>query len=114
MDALILEDDGHRAASLKRRLEEAGYDVDAASIGRETLVWDGGIPFGARTPILTLTTGNCVDDRGVGLDAGASAVARLARRRTTSDGPFADRRGRLAGASSKSGRAARRSGDVVR
>lgn len=95
MHILLVEDERTIAAYLKSGLEEKGYAVDIASSGREALDWVKGGTFdsivldvmlpppdglavcrelralGNDTPILMLTALDTVDDRVVGLDAGA-------------------------------------------
>ena len=95
MHVLIVEDERRIAAYVKRGLEEEGYAVDVSYSGREALEWASGTPFdvivldlllpevdgvtvcrtlrarGVKTPVLMLTARDGVDDRVVGLDAGA-------------------------------------------
>lgn len=95
MHVLIVEDERHLIAYLKRGLEEQGYAVDIAYTGREALDWTDMASFdvivldillpeldgiavcqtlrqqGVRTPILMLTARDTIDDRVIGLDAGA-------------------------------------------
>jgi DNA-binding response OmpR family regulator len=92
---LIVEDERRIAAYVKRGLEEEGYAVDAVFTGPEALYWGGSTPYdlilldvllpglnglevcrelrrqGCRAPILILTARGSVDDRVLGLDAGA-------------------------------------------
>ena len=95
MRVLIVEDERKISAYIKRGLEEEGYAVDAAYTGREGLEWAEAVTFdlilldvmlpeedgvsvcrqlrqrGCRAPILMLTARDAVEDRVVGLDAGA-------------------------------------------
>jgi len=95
MRVLIVEDEPHIAAYIKRGLEEQGYAVDCAATGREALEWATAVAFDlivldvllpegdglsvcrtlrarqVRTPLLMLTARDGVDDRVAGLDAGA-------------------------------------------
>lgn len=95
MRLLIVEDEAGIADFLRRGLSEAGYAVDHAADGDEALDWiaiatydcivlDWMLPVrdgvavcrelrarGIRTPILMLTARDTVDDRVIGLDAGA-------------------------------------------
>lgn len=95
MRVLIVEDQVKMTNYLKRALEEQGYAVDIAHTGREALEWAAVVEFdliildlmlpeidgltvcrrlrdnGTQTPILMLTARDTVDDRVVGLDAGA-------------------------------------------
>lgn len=95
MHVLVVEDEPKLASYIKRGLEEEGYAVDVAHTGREALTWTETIPFDlivldillpevdgievcrtlrqhdVRTPVLMLTALDAVDDRVVGLDAGA-------------------------------------------
>jgi DNA-binding response OmpR family regulator len=95
MRVLIAEDQVKMANYLKRALEEQGYAVDVALTGREALEWATVVEFemivldimlpeidglavcrtlrnqGHQTPILMLTARDRVDDRVLGLDAGA-------------------------------------------
>lgn len=95
MRVLIVEDRATLSAYLKRALEEQGYAVDLARTGREALDWAGVVEYdlivldimlpeidgitvcrrlrrqGNRAAILMLTARDTVDDRVVGLDAGA-------------------------------------------
>ncbi len=95
MRVLVVEDERKISAYVKRGLEEQGYAVDAAFTGREALEWAETVNFdliildlllpemdgftvcrelrkrGDRTPILILTARDAIDDRVIGLDAGA-------------------------------------------
>ena len=95
MRILIVEDEHRIATYVKRGLEEQGYAVDLAFTGREALDWLQVVAFdlilldillpevdgltvcrtlrkkGNHTPILMLTARDAVDDRVLGLDAGA-------------------------------------------
>ncbi|MCI0712874.1 MAG: response regulator transcription factor [Chloroflexi bacterium] len=95
MHVLIVEDEAKLSAYLKRGLEEEGYAVDLAHNGHDALAWARTMHFDMivldimlpgmdglavcqalrerdiRTPILMLTARDTVDDRVVGLDAGA-------------------------------------------
>lgn len=95
MHVLVVEDEPKLASYIKRGLEEEAYAVDIARTGREALAWTETIPFDlivldillpeldgiavcralrqgdVRTPILMLTALDAVDDRVIGLDAGA-------------------------------------------
>jgi heavy metal response regulator len=95
MRVLIVEDERKISAYVKRGLEEQGYAVDAAYTGTEALDFADAAPYdlilldillpemdglavcrelrqrGNRTPVLMLTARDAVDDRVVGLDAGA-------------------------------------------
>ncbi len=95
MRVLIVEDERRIAAYVKRGLEEHGYAVDVAGTGPEALEWAEAAHYdliildlmlpgldglavcrelrqrGQRNPILMLTARDAVDDRVVGLDAGA-------------------------------------------
>lgn len=95
MHILLVEDERTIARYVKRGLEEQGYAVDVAFSGREALEWAVGGTFdlivldillpppdglsvcrelrqrGLQTPILMLTARDKVDDRVLGLDAGA-------------------------------------------
>jgi two-component system OmpR family response regulator len=95
MRVLVVEDEAKMAALLKRGLEHEGYAVDVAVAGDEALwaarefafdaiVLDAMIPEpdgfevcrtlrseGRWTPVLLLTARDAVDDRVLGLDAGA-------------------------------------------
>jgi DNA-binding response OmpR family regulator len=95
MRLLIVEDERKISAYIKRGLEEQGYAVDAAYTGREALDWAQAAPYdviildimlpeidgisvckelrrqGNRAPVLMLTARDTVDDRVIGLDAGA-------------------------------------------
>lgn len=95
MRILIVDDERKITAYVKHGLEEQGYAVDAAYTGREALEWVDVVAFdvivldvmlpevdgvtvcrilrerGVRVPILMLTARDTVDDRVIGLDAGA-------------------------------------------
>lgn len=95
MRILIVEDEPAIAAAVRRILEDDGHAVDAASDGLAGLEWAGAYPYdaivldvilpgldgfavcarlrarGDRTPVLMLTARDAVEDRVVGLDAGA-------------------------------------------
>lgn len=95
MHVLLVEDDRTIATYLKSGLEENGYAVDSAYTGREALEWATGGTFdlmvldimlpppdglevcrelriqGNDIPILMLTARDTVNDRIIGLDAGA-------------------------------------------
>lgn len=95
MRVLIVEDQPHVASYVKRALEEQGYAVDMARTGREALDWAEAVAFdlivldimlpeidgisvcrrlrsrGNPAAIMMLTARDTVDDRVVGLDAGA-------------------------------------------
>jgi two-component system, OmpR family, response regulator len=95
MRVLVVEDEAKMATLLKRGLEHEGYAVDVAGDGKEALwaarefdfdaiVLDAMIPEpdgfevcrtlrseGRWTPVLLLTARDAVDDRVLGLDAGA-------------------------------------------
>lgn len=95
MRLLIVEDQNNVSTYLKRALEEQGYAVDVARTGREALEWAETVPFdlivldimlpeidgitvcrrlrrqGNQATILMLTARDTVDDRVIGLDAGA-------------------------------------------
>ena len=95
MRVLVVEDEAKMATLLKRGLEHEGYAVDLAGDGAEALwaarefdfdaiVLDAMIPEpdgfevcrtlrseGRWTPVLLLTARDAVDDRVLGLDAGA-------------------------------------------
>ena len=121
MRLLIVEDQINVSTYLKRALEEQGYAVDSARNGREALEWAETVPFdlivldimlpeidgvtvcrrlrrqGNQAAILMLTARDTVDDRVIGLDAGAddylvkpfdlkellARLRALARRQTT-------------------------------
>jgi DNA-binding response OmpR family regulator len=95
MRVLIVEDQPNVANYVKRALEEQGYAVDLACTGREALDWAEAVEFdlivldimlpevdgiavcrrlrshGNQAAILMLTARDTVDDRVIGLDAGA-------------------------------------------
>lgn len=95
MRVLLVEDEHKISAYVKRGLEEAGYAVDAVFTGQDALDWaisaqydliilDIMLPLkdgltvcrelrraGDSTPVLMLTARDTVDDRVIGLDAGA-------------------------------------------
>ena len=95
MRVLIVEDQPNVSTYVKRALEEQGYAVDLAHTGREALDWAEVVEFdlivldimlpevdgitvcrrlrsqGNRAAILMLTARDTVDDRVLGLDAGA-------------------------------------------
>ena len=95
MRVLVVEDEAKMATLIKRGLEHEGYAVDLAGDGKEALwaarefafdaiVLDAMIPEpdgfevcrtlraeGRWTPVLLLTARDAVDDRVLGLDAGA-------------------------------------------
>lgn len=95
MRVLIVEDQANVSNYIKRALEEQGYAVDAARTGREALDWTAVVDFdlivldvmlpemdgitvcrrlrqqGNQASILMLTARDTVDDRVMGLDAGA-------------------------------------------
>jgi DNA-binding response OmpR family regulator len=95
MRVLIVEDQSNVANYVKRALEEQGYAVDLARTGREALDWAEIVQFdlivldimlpevdgiavcrrlrsqGNQAAILMLTARDTVDDRVIGLDAGA-------------------------------------------
>ena len=95
MRVLIVEDQPKTAKYIQRALKEQGYAVDVAHTGREALDWVETVEFdliildimlpevdglavcrlmrdrGELAPILMLTARDAVDDRVVGLDAGA-------------------------------------------
>lgn len=95
MHILLVEDNQMIAGYVKRGLKENGYAVDVAVSGAEALIWAAGGTFdliildlllpppdglsvcrelrarGLQTPILMLTARDTVDDRVIGLDAGA-------------------------------------------
>lgn len=92
---LIVEDERRIAAYVKRGLEEQGYAVDAVFTGPDALYWAGSTPYDlilldlllpglnglevcrelrrqdCRASILILTARGSIDDRVLGLDAGA-------------------------------------------
>lgn len=130
MRVLIVEDQANVSTYLKQALTEQGYAVDLARTGQEALDWAEAVPFdlivldvmlpeldgitvcrrlrrqGHQAEILMLTARDTVDDRVIGLDAGAddylvkpfelkellARLRALARRRTakTSTLVFAD------------------------
>lgn len=95
MRVLIVEDQPHVASYVERALSEQGYAVDVARSGREALDWAAVVDFdlmvldimlpeldgisvcrrlrrqGYGAAILMLTARDAIDDRVVGLDAGA-------------------------------------------
>lgn len=95
MHVLLVEDERKIAAYIKRGLEEQGYAVDVAYTGTEAVDWIMVSAFDLivldlmlpgvdglsvcrelrardiRTPVLMLTARDGIDDRVVGLDAGA-------------------------------------------
>jgi DNA-binding response OmpR family regulator len=95
MRTLIVEDQPNVSNYLKRALEEQGYAVDLARTGREALDWVKVVAYdlivldimlpeidgiticrrmrsqGSQAAILMLTARDTVDDRVIGLDAGA-------------------------------------------
>ena len=95
MRALVVEDEPKMAALLRRGLVEDGYAADVAGTGEEALRMARAIPYdaivldvmlpglggfdvcrqlrssGVWSPVLLLTARDGVDDRVVGLDAGA-------------------------------------------
>ena len=95
MRVLVVEDQQTMASYIKRALEEQGYAVDLAFTGKEALDWADVVEFdlivldimlpeidgitvcktlrnqGNQVPILMLTARDTVDDRVIGLDAGA-------------------------------------------
>jgi DNA-binding response OmpR family regulator len=95
MRLLIVEDEERIARFLKKGLEEESYAVDVAVDGRAVLDWVAGAAYdlilldimlpgltgievtrilrarGLITPILMLTARDEIDDRVIGLDAGA-------------------------------------------
>jgi DNA-binding response OmpR family regulator len=95
MRVLVVEDQPNVLSYVKRALEEQGYAVDLARTGREALEWAAVVEFdlivldimlpeidgitvarrlrsqGHQAAILMLTARDTVDDRVVGLDAGA-------------------------------------------
>lgn len=95
MRVLLVEDEHHISAYVKRGLDEDGYAVDAVYTGREALHWADAAVYdlivldillpeldglsvcrelrqrGNQTPILILTARDSIDDRVAGLDAGA-------------------------------------------
>jgi DNA-binding response OmpR family regulator len=92
---LVVEDERRISAYVKRGLEEQGYAVDAVFTGPDAIYWAGSTPYdlilldvllpgldgftvcrelrrqGTRAAILMLTARDSVDDRVLGLDAGA-------------------------------------------
>jgi len=95
MRVLVVEDQLNVSNYIKRALEEQGYAVDSARTGREALEWAEVVDFdlivldimlpemdgiavcrrlrrqGNQAAILMLTARDTVDDRVIGLDAGA-------------------------------------------
>ena len=95
MRALVVEDEPKMAALLRRGLVEDGYAADVAGTGEEALRMARAVPYdaivldvmlpglggfdvcrqlrssGVWSPVLLLTARDGVDDRVVGLDAGA-------------------------------------------
>lgn len=95
MRVLIVEDQPNLSSYVKRALEEQGYAVDLARTGREALDWTEVVEYdlivldimlpemdgitvcrrlrrkGNQAAILMLTARDTVDDRVIGLDAGA-------------------------------------------
>ncbi len=95
MRVLVVEDQSNVSTYLKRALEEQGYAVDLARTGREALEWADAANYdlivldimlpevdgltvckrlrnqGKQAAILMLTARGTVDDRVIGLDAGA-------------------------------------------
>ena len=95
MRVLVVEDQSNVANYVKRALDEQGYAVDLARTGREALEWADVVAYdlilldvmlpeldgitvckrlrrqGNQAAILMLTARDSVDDRVVGLDAGA-------------------------------------------
>lgn len=95
MRILIVEDQSNVSTYLKRALEEQGYAVDLARTGQEALDWAEVVGYelivldimlpeidgitvcrrlrsqGSQAAILMLTARDTVDDRVIGLDAGA-------------------------------------------
>jgi len=95
MRALVVEDEPKMAALLRRGLVEDGYAADVAGTGEEALRMARAVPYdaivldvmlpglggfdvcrqlrssGVWSPVLLLTARDDVDDRVVGLDAGA-------------------------------------------
>ena len=95
MRILLVEDEPKISTYVKRGLEEAGYAVDAVFTGRDALDWAIATAYDLiildillpeidglsvcrelrskknSTPILMLTARDTVDDRVIGLDAGA-------------------------------------------
>jgi heavy metal response regulator len=95
MRVLLVEDERRISAYVKRGLEEQGYAVDTAFTGREALDWAETVHYDLiildimlpemdgltvcrelrgradRAPILMLTARDTIDDRVMGLDAGA-------------------------------------------
>ena len=95
MHVLLVEDEQRIATYLKRALTEQGHVVESAFSGQAALDWLEVTPFdliildimlpevdgivvcrtlrkqGVRTPVLMLTARDTVDDRVLGLDAGA-------------------------------------------
>jgi DNA-binding response OmpR family regulator len=95
MRVLLVEDEHKISAYVKRGLEESGYAVDAVYTGRDALDWAASVRYdliildvmlpnvdglavcrdlrqrGDSTPVLMLTARDAIDDRVIGLDAGA-------------------------------------------
>lgn len=95
MRILLVEDEPKISAYVKRGLEESGYAADAVYTGRDALDWANATAYDLiildillpevdgltvcrelraaknHTPILMLTARDTVDDRVIGLDAGA-------------------------------------------
>jgi DNA-binding response OmpR family regulator len=95
MRVLIVEDQPNVSTYVKRALEEQGYAVDSARTGREALDWVEVVEYdlivldimlpeidgltvcrrlrsqGNQAAILMLTARDTIDDRVIGLDAGA-------------------------------------------
>ncbi|MCL4507262.1 MAG: response regulator transcription factor [Chloroflexi bacterium] len=95
MRVLIVEDEPKISAYVKRGLQEQGYAVDTAFTGKEALDWTAVAPYdliildillpelnglevckelrqrGVSIPVLMLTARDSIDDRVIGLDAGA-------------------------------------------
>lgn len=95
MRILIIEDEPRIASFIRRGLEEESYAVDVASDGEEGFSWLSNFSYdliisdvlmpklnglelckkireaGIKTPILLLTAKDTVDDKVLGLDAGA-------------------------------------------
>jgi two-component system, OmpR family, response regulator len=95
MRVLVAEDEGDLARTLRKTLVEEGYAVDLAHDGEAALAKAAAVPYdaivldvmmpardglevltamrrrGARTPVLLLTARDTLDDKVLGLDAGA-------------------------------------------